>query len=123
MQKFKRAVAAGVLAAIVLVGGVALAGSYGTPAKVTELSNFGSTGGKNYLVRGPTPGTGHGCANTDWTTVIPSASAEQRELMATTLLSAFLAGKTVQLETATTLGAGNCVGGRPVYTTVVVLNN
>jgi len=121
MQKFKRVVAAGALAAIVSVCGVALAGSYGTPAKIAELSNFGTTG-KNYVVKGPTPGAGHGCANTDWTTVIPSATAEQRELMATTLLSAFLAGKTVQLETATTLGAGNCVGGRPVYTTVVIIN-
>jgi hypothetical protein len=120
MRKFKMAVAGSVLAAIALVGGVAVAGSYGAPAKITELANYVHTdGGKNYLVKGPGPGAGHGCTNSDWTTVISSASAAQREQMAQTLLSAFLAGKNVQLQTA---GPGNCVGNRPVYTNVHIIN-
>jgi hypothetical protein len=120
MQKFKMAVAVGVLAAVASAGGVAVAGGFGTPGKITELANYQhSDSGKNYLVKGPAPGTGHNCGNTDWTTVIPSATAAQREQMAQTLLSAFLAGKTVQLETA----VNSCVGNRPVYTNVHIINN
>jgi hypothetical protein len=120
MRKFKMAVAVSVLASIALVGGVAAAGAFGPPGKITELGNYQhSDGGKNYLVKGPSPGAGHGCANSDWTTVIPSATVAQREQMAQTLLSAFLAGKSVQLNTA---GSGNCVGNRPVYTNVHIVN-
>lgn len=123
MQKFKMAVAVGVLAAVASAGGVAVAGGFGTPAKITELANYQhSDSGKNYLVKGPGPGTGHGCPNTDWTTVFAAATAAQREQMAQTLLSAFLAGKNVQLETAINAGAANCVGGRPVYTNVHIIN-
>jgi hypothetical protein len=120
MSKFKVTASISMILAAVLVAGGAAAGSFGNPGKITSLENLGHTGDKNYLVRGLSPGSGHGCANTDFATMIPAASPEQRELMTQTLLAAFLAGRTAQLETATTLGAGNCVQGRPVYTRVVL---
>lgn len=120
MSKFKIATSISVAAIGVLVASSAAAGSFGPFGVVNSLLNYSHTGSKNYRIQGLQPGSGHGCPSTDYMTVIPSASDQERELMSQTLLAAFLAGKQVRVETATSLGAGNCVDGRPVYSTVQV---
>lgn len=120
MSKFSIAASVSVAMVGLLIAGAASAGNFGAYGTITSLYNHSHVGSKNYRVYGLTPGSGHGCANTDYVTVVASASEQERELMSQTLLAAFMAGKEVRVETATTLGANNCVDGRPVYTTVQV---
>lgn len=120
MSKLSIATSISVAMVGLLIAGGASAGSFGAYGTIVSLLNHSHGGSKNYRVYGLTPGNSHGCGNTDYVTVVASASDEQRELMSQTLMAAFLAGKEVRVETATTLGANNCVDGRPVYTTVQV---
>lgn len=115
----KKARVLGVVAAVSLsLAGTAFAGFW-SPSYVA-INNL-DTDGLGYVVYpGTTVNNPAGCVDTSPVSGYSGTSADERDLMDRTLLSAFLANRKVRLNIASTACSGSGTSGHPVYLAVRV---